>query len=232
MGTERLAELFADDALYEGGAMAAQQLPTFISNHDMGRFGYFVRKAWPLATDDEVLRRVTLGYAMLMTLRGVPVIYYGDEQGFAGTGGDQDAREDMFASRTAAYNAERLVGTTATTAQSNFVAEHPLYKTLSALAALRTSNTALREGEQVVRAYARTPGIFAVSRLDPRSKSEVLMVFNTSSQAIETEVEVDPHSERFRALHGACAPASSAPGSYHVQVAALDYIVCTSAALP
>ena len=35
-------------------------------------------------------------HAMLLTLRGVPVDYYGDEQGFAGTGGDKDARQDMF----------------------------------------------------------------------------------------------------------------------------------------
>jgi glycosidase len=232
MGTERLAELFADDALYEGGAGAAQQLPTFISNHDMGRFGYFVRKAWPSATEDEVLRRVTLGYAMLMTLRGVPVIYYGDEQGLAGSGGDQDARQDLFASRTAAYNAEPLAGTSATTAQSNFVAEHPLYKTISGLAKMRSANAALRGGEQVVRASARTPGIFAVSRFDTNRNSEVLMVFNTSIQAIDAQVEVDPHSERFQALHGVCASGSSAPGSYRVQVAALDYIVCTSASAP
>jgi glycosidase len=232
IGTERLAELFADDALYEGGAAAAQQLPTFISNHDMGRFGYFVRKAWPLAKDEEVLRRVTLGYAMLMTLRGVPVIYNGNEQGFAGTGGDQDAREDMFASKTATYNAERLIGTAASTAQSNFGAEHPLYKAISALAALRSANPALREGEQVVRAYSRAPGIFAVSRLDAKSDSEVLLAFNTSNQAIDAQVEVDPRSQHFLALHGACAPAPSAPGSYHVHIAALDYAICASAVLP
>jgi glycosidase len=232
VGTERLAELFADDALYEGGTAGAQQLPTFISNHDMGRFGYFVRKGWPRATDDEVLRRVTLGYAMLMTLRGVPVIYYGDEEGFAGTGGDQDAREDMFASKTATYNAEKLVGTAATTAQSSFDTARPLYKTIAALALLRRSNAALREGEQVVRAAARTPGIFAVSRLDAKSNAEVLVVFNTSTQAIDAQVEVDPRSRRFRGLHGSCASAPSAPGSLRVQVAALNYIVCASGSAP
>ncbi len=157
-GTERLAELFADDAVYQGGAAGARQLPTFISNHDAGRFGYFVRRARPAAADDEVLRRVILGYAMLMTLRGVPVIYYGDEQGFAGSGGDQDARQDMFASKTASFNAERLIGTKATTAQSNFGADHPLFKAISTLAMLRRANAALRRGDQVVRAYAQHAG--------------------------------------------------------------------------
>ena|SRR5271165_2402045 len=231
-GTERLAELFADDALYEGGAAGARQLPTFISNHDMGRFGYFVRKARPRAGDAEVLRRVTLGYAMLMTLRGVPVIYYGDEQGFAGTGGDQDAREDMFASQTASYNAEKLIGTAATTAQGSFDPARPLYKTIAELSMLRRANAALREGEQLVRAYARTPGIFAVSRLDAKSHTEVLIAFNTGTQALDVQVEVEPLSQRFRALHGSCEPTTSAPGSYRVRVAALDYIVCTSGSGP
>jgi glycosidase len=230
VGTERLAELFADDALYEGGAAGALQLPTFISNHDRGRFGYFVRKAKPGATDDEVLRRVTLGYAMLMTLRGVPVIYYGDEQGFAGAGGDQDARADMFASQTASYNAERPIGTSATNAQSHFGTDHPLYKAIATLAMLRRANAALREGEQVVRAYGRTPGIFAVSRLDPQNSTEILIAFNTSLQAIDAQVEVDPHSLRFRSLRGSCTPAQSAPGSYRVRVPALDYLICASAA--
>ena len=36
--------------------------------------------------------------------RGQPVVYYGDEQGFTGAGGDQDARQDMFASQVADYN--------------------------------------------------------------------------------------------------------------------------------
>ena len=31
--------------------------------------------------------------------RGNPVVYYGDEQGFTGAGGDQDARQDMFPSQ-------------------------------------------------------------------------------------------------------------------------------------
>ena len=42
-------------------------------------------------------QRVKLAHAMMLTLRGVPTIYSGDEQGFVGDGDDQDAREDMFA---------------------------------------------------------------------------------------------------------------------------------------
>jgi glycosidase len=219
--------------LYEGGATAALQLPTFISNHDDGRFGYFVRKSRPAAPDEEVLSRVMLGYAMLFTLRGVPVIYYGDEQGLAGAGGDRDARQDLFPSRTADYAAERPIGTQASTpdgaARGSFERRHPLYRAIAELAALRRDNAALREGAQIVRQYSRAPGIFAVSRMDPGSGEEVLIAFNTSTEPVDAQVLVDPRSQRFLSLHGRCALAPAA-GSYRVELAPLGYVVCASAA--
>ncbi len=108
-GTEVLARLYQDDGLYEGGVQAALRLPTFTGNHDFGRFAWIIRTARPAATDDEVLKRVMLSNAMLFLLRGVPVVYYGDEQGFVGHGIDQDSRQDLFASRVASYNDQALV---------------------------------------------------------------------------------------------------------------------------
>ncbi|MEO6361093.1 MAG: alpha-amylase family glycosyl hydrolase, partial [Sphingomicrobium sp.] len=118
--TEIWRTFFAQDVLYEGGAAAAVQLPTFLGNHDQGRFAFYLRKAFPNVSDEDQLARLTLANVLMFTARGVPTIYYGDEQGFAGDGNDQDAREDMFASQTASYNDNRLVGTAATTATSNF----------------------------------------------------------------------------------------------------------------
>ena len=113
--TEVWRDFFSQDVLYEGGEARAIQLPTFLGNHDQGRFAFYVRQAFPNASDEEVLDRVMLAHVLMFTARGVPTIYYGDEQGFAGDGGDQDAREDMFPSRTAVYNDNKLVGTRATT---------------------------------------------------------------------------------------------------------------------
>jgi glycosidase len=228
--TEVLTRLFEGDALYEGGAVAARQLPTFISNHDAGRFAYFVRATRPGVSDEEVLRRVLLAHAMLFTLRGVPVVYYGDEQGFSGRGGDQDARQDMFASRVASYNSERLLGTGDTTAQSSFNREHPLYRAIAALAALRRRESALRRGAQLLRADAGAPGLFAVSRFDPDSARELLIAFNTSTTPVSAQVSVNTTSSRFASLAGSCEPVAGAPGSYHVSVPALDYVVCASGA--
>ena len=120
VGTESWrGEFFAQDILYDGGDAAALQLPTFLGNHDAGRFSTFIRKAVPNASDEEMLKRVALGHVLMMTARGVPTIYYGDEQGFVGDGNDQDAREDMFTSRAAVYNDNDLFASSATTAQSN-----------------------------------------------------------------------------------------------------------------
>lgn len=228
-GTEVLATLFEDDALYEGGAAAALQLPTFISNHDNGRFGYFVQQLRPGISPDEALRRVLLAHAMLFTLRGVPVVYYGDEQGFAGQGGDQDARQDMFESQVASYRSERPLGS-AVAGGSHFDAQHPLYRAIAGLAQLRSTQAALRRGQQIVRSSGPEPGLFAVSRVDPDNGREILIAFNTSLTALSAQVLIESASRRFVALHGACQPESSAPGSYHVEVAPLDFVVCAAVA--
>ena len=225
-GTDTLEYLFAGDVLYEGGKAAARSQVTWISNHDDGRFGFFVRRAFPHASDEEVLHRVILGNAMLLTLRGVPQIYSGEEQGFAGNGGDQDAREDMFASKVASYNAEKLIGTIATTATANFNPAHPLYRAIADLTRIRTATAALRQGRQVVRAAGTAPGLFAVSRFDPRDGHEVLAAFNTSTQPITAQIEVEVASSRFSALSGPCAAAASAPGSVKITLPALGYAIC------
>lgn len=231
-GTDELARLFAADVLYEGGAATALQLPTFVSNHDDGRFGYFVQRERQSASPAEVLQRVRLAYAMLLTLRGVPTVYYGDEQGFAGHGGDQAARQDMFASRVASYNDQALLGSATTTAVSHFDNANPLFGLIATLAKLRQQHSALSQGIQVTRASSKAPGIFAVSRMDPPSEREILVAFNTGAEAISTMVEVNTSSDRFTAVYGRCAPEAQAPGSYRVELAPLDFVICASGAAP
>jgi glycosidase len=225
VGADALARVFSQDALYAGGAQAALQLPTFLGNHDMGRIGWFVRAAHPKASDDEITRRVILAHAFLMFTRGAPVIYYGDEQGLAGEGGDKDSRQDMFASQVAAYNADRLVDG-APAAGDHFKTDGALYKAISAMARLRAAEPALRRGGQVVRAAGDKPGLFAVSRMT--EAGEVLVAFNTGLTPIAAQVEVDATSRTWRSAHGSCAAAAAAPGSYRVEIGPLDYKICVS----
>jgi glycosidase len=163
----------------------------------------------------------------MFTARGVPTIYSGDEQGFVGDGGDQDAREDMFASRTAVYNDNDLLGTRATTASSNFDRSHTLFRLLSQLAKLRTSQPALRRGETVLRSAGDEPGLLAFSRLLPRE--EVLVLANTSTRPVQANVQVDVGSARFRSLMGRCTPTARAPGSISVSLPPLGYAICHAA---
>ena len=223
-GTARLERLFFFDADYEGGAAAALQLPTFLGNHDMGRFAQFVRKARPGIGEDELLKRVELAHALLFLARGVPVVYYGDEQGFAGDGGDQDARQDMFASRVASYNDDALVGSGATTTQENFATEGALFRVIATLAKLRAEDAALRRGAMQVRFAGESPGLFAFSRV--LDGQETLVAINTGDAPVAAPVLVQSTSRSWRALHGRCAPTSAAPGSLRVELGPLDYIVC------
>jgi glycosidase len=227
-GSDKLATVFNGDALYEGGEATAIQLPTFVSNHDAGRFAHYVRKHRPDASDAEVLQRTLLAHAMMFTLRGVPVVYAGDEQGFVGDGNDQDAREDMFPSKVASYNDNVLLGTKATTAQSNFDRSHPIYAAIARLAALRRDHTALRRGQQILRSYGEQPGLFAVSRVDPQTHTEILIAFNTSTAPLQANVEVNVQSTAFTSLEGTCAAQPSVPGSYKVSLEPLSYVICAS----
>jgi glycosidase len=169
-----------------------------------------------------------LAHAMLLTLRGVPTIYSGDEQGFAGKGGDQDARQDMFASKVASYNEQRLIGTRATTAQANFDTNHPLYKEIAELARIRTTHPALTRGLQLIRYSSDKPGLFAVSRFDPMSGREMLLLFNSSAEPIRQNVRVDVRSTNFDALAGGCPLRAQAPGSVEVELPAFGFAVCNA----
>lgn len=226
--TDELAKLFRADPLYEGGSEAALQLPTFIGNHDAGRIGFFIRHFMPNAPADEVLKRDMLAHAMLLTLRGVPTIYSGDEQGFVGKGGDQDARQDMFPSKVASYNEDRLLGSSATTAQSNFDTNHPLYREIADLAHIRTTHPALTRGLQLVRYSSDKPGLFAVSRFEPRTGREMLLLFNTSTVPLQQNVQVETRSKEFEVLVGECPLTAQAPGSVQIELPALGYAVCNA----
>ncbi|MBS0254038.1 MAG: alpha-amylase [Proteobacteria bacterium] len=226
-GTDRLEELFAADPLYQGGEAGASATVTWVSNHDDGRIAQAIRAALPQASLAEVQARVALGHAMLLTLRGVPAIYAGDEQGFIGRGGDQDARQDLFASQVAQYNAEEVPGGPAGS-RDRFDRAHPLYRMIADLARLRRGSPALRQGRQVVRARSTEPGLFAVSRFDPATGAEVLVAFNTATRPLTAQIEVETASLRFATLAGTCPASAAAPGSATLVLPPLSFAVCAA----
>ena len=226
-GPRLMAEFLQQDAIYPGGAKTALGLPTFLGNHDFGRFAMFVRQMSGSNDEATLLARVKLGHAMMFLLRGVPTVYYSDEQGFISDGNDQLAREDMFASVVAAYNDNNLIGSDATTAQSNFDPAHPLYRLIGDLAKARSASPALRRGLSEVRAFEEAaPGLLAAERHDPESGQRVLVLFNTGNSPLSRNVEVSYRARQVAPLLGQCPAALAAPGSVRVTLPAFGFAAC------
>ncbi|MCL9999629.1 MAG: alpha-amylase family glycosyl hydrolase [Erythrobacter sp.] len=226
-GPRLMAEFLDQDAIYPGGAKTALGLPTFLGNHDFGRFSMFVAQMSGNADEGTLLARVKLGHAMMFLLRGVPTVYYGDEQGFISDGNDQLAREDMFPSRVPAYNDNDLIGSDATTAADNFDPAHPLYRQIAALSAARTAAPALRRGLTTVRAFTEEgPGLLAVERHDPETGQRILALFNTGESPLSRSIEVSYRASRITPLVGPCPAALAAPGSVTVTLPAFGFAAC------
>jgi alpha-amylase len=230
--TTELRDFFVADDWYTDADSNAYQLPTFLGNHDMGRFGRFVTLANPGAGDAERLARVGLGHALMYLSRGNPVVYYGDEQGFTGDGGDQDARQDMFPSHVASYNDDDLIGTDATTAQDNFDESHPLYRAIADLADLRATYGALRNGMQQHRVSSDGPGIYAFSRMDRVGRREFVVALNNATQAQTATIPTYSADAVFRRVYGrggAGRVTTAADKSLRVTVGPLSAVVYRAA---
>jgi alpha-amylase len=199
---DRLREFFEGDDWYTDADSNAYQLPTFLGNHDMGRIGRFVSIANGGASDAELLARDRLAHELMYLSRGNPVIYYGDEQGFTGDGGDQLARQDMFPSLVPEYNDDDLIGTSATTAQSNFDRRHPLYRSIGDLAELTREHDALRDGAQQHRYAAAGQGIYAFSRIDRRRQREYVVALNNAETAQTAAIPTYAAKRHFKRIHG------------------------------
>ena len=227
-GTQELARLIDDDVLYEGGAPTALIQPTFLGNHDSGRIGLLLSQQAPTAGASELLARAMLAHAMLLAMRGVPVIYSGDEQGFVGHGGDQLARQDMFASKVPQYTDQPLLGTARTGAQDNYDRAHPLYQLIAELSAVRRSTPALTSGRSLVRTFSDKPGLFALSRFDPVTGREVVIAFNTANAPASAPIPVAARSRTFSPLAGQCSLRADGPGSLTVTLPALGFAICAA----
>lgn len=189
VASDELRGFFAKDDYYIDADSDAYSLPTFIGNHDMGRIGYFLQQAAGDNPDPEsLLKRARLGHGLMFFARGIPVIYYGDEQGFTGDGNDQDARENMFPAQVASYNDNNLIGTDATTATENFDTDHPLYRSIAEFSGIYQAHPTLRRGVQIHRHSGGEPGIYAFSRIDPETREEYILAFNNATEARSTEV--------------------------------------------
>ncbi|MCT9139824.1 pullulanase-type alpha-1,6-glucosidase [Streptomyces violarus] len=206
---QKLAGVFGDDYKYTTGKANAYEQVTFLGNHDMGRIGYFLKQDDPKATDAELLKKDKLANELMFLSRGNPVVYYGDEQGFTGAGGDKDARQSMFASRTADYLDDDPIGTDRTHAEDAYDTRAPLYRQISALAKLRKANPALTDGVQQERYAADGPGVYAFSRTDAKRGTEYVVAFNNAAEKKTATFATGSAGMAFKGVHGTDASLKS-----------------------
>jgi glycosidase len=228
--TRALESFFAGDDWYTDADSNVYQLPTFLGNHDMGRIGSFIAADNPGATDTEKVARDQLAHELMYFSRGNPVVYYGDEQGFTGPGGDQDARQTLFASQVPEYLDDDLLGTDATHAMDNFSPGHPLYSRISQLAALTKEHPALRDGAHQHRYASEGPGIYAFSRTGAEDQREYVVALNNSEQEQAAEVPTYIAKRSYSLVYGEAAGEvkTSADGKLAVTVPPLSAVVYES----
>lgn len=128
-------------------------MPTFIDNHDVDRF--------LAGADEPALRQALL---MLMTLPGIPVIYYGTEQGFSAR------RRAMFA------------GGFGSGGKDHFDSAAPLYRYLRDVAALRRSHRLFSRGVPTILAENPASAGTLAWRMD-YGDDVALVAFNTADGA-------------------------------------------------
>ncbi|SBT44116.1 pullulanase-type alpha-1,6-glucosidase [Micromonospora auratinigra] len=219
-----LADVYARDDLYAARDTDANRLPTFLGNHDMGRIGSFIAATG--GDDAAQLKRDELAHQLMFLTRGQPVVYSGDEQGFTGPGGDKDARQDMFASKTADYLDDDLIGTTRTHAVDQYDPTHPLYRTIAELGKLRQAHPALRDGVQVTRYAADGPGVFAFSRVLPSERVEYVAAVNNAGTPQTVTVDTWSAGATFTGIYGGAAGATAGgDGKLSVTVPAMSAVV-------
>ncbi|TDU87074.1 pullulanase-type alpha-1,6-glucosidase [Kribbella voronezhensis] len=198
----QLRDLYANDDYYTDADSNAYQLPTFLGNHDMGRVGTFLKQNG--VNGQELLARDKLAHSLMFLTRGQPVIYYGDEQGFTGAGGDKDARQDMFATKTADYTDDEVVdgtGTTTIGSKDRFDVNAPMYKHIAGLQKLRAQYPALADGTQVHRYSSNAGGLYAFSRFGA-DRTEYLVVANNATTAKSATIPTYMKDSKFKPIYG------------------------------
>jgi len=130
------------------------RMPSFLDNHDVDRF---------LKGGSELALRQSL--ALIMTLPGIPTLYYGTEQSF------KEQRAAMFAK---GYGSGGL---------DHFNQQAPLYTYTRSLTTLRKQHQVFSRGvPTILREDAAGPGVLAY-RMDHGNQS-AWVVFNTAEQPV------------------------------------------------
>jgi alpha-amylase len=216
----RMVELFNADDYWTTATTSAYGQPTFLGNHDMGRVGYFLHTNM-FGDMNLTLKRSLLGNEVLFFSRGAPVLYYGDEKGMIGTGGDKAARQNMFPTQVEDWKSEPRIGSTPIGNRSAFDVKNPLEAQITEIQRLIRQNPALRSGAQQLRS-AKASVVAMTRYLDGQ---EYLVVFNSSEEESSFGASVVTANSTWSAIYGKPIKIESSGSSISGTVAPLTSIV-------
>lgn len=184
---------------------AGQFFTTFLDNHDQKARFRFIDPADPDRYDAQVSAAVGCLYSLL----GIPVLYYGTEQGLAGRGdSDENVREALWGAPGGGFD------------ETN-----PFFVEIRKIAAVRASEPALRYGRQYFRPISGSgadfgistaaPGIVAFSRI--LNDREIVIVANTMTRSAFSgfclvDFALNPDGYRFSRLYSNLAATATNPG--------------------
>ncbi len=217
-----LQSLYAGDDRYTTPDSSATALPTFLGNHDMGRVGYFLKNT------SDALERDLLAHDLMFLGRGQPVVYYGDEQGFAGAdpGNDKSARQSLFASQVAEYQEQALLTGETAGSVDRFDTAAPVYTHIARLSQLRADHPALATGAQIERYADSGAGVYAFSRVDRDERIEYLVALNNTAADKTVELTTLTADASFAPIYGAEQEVTTdAASATSVTVPALSAVV-------
>ncbi|MBV8866190.1 MAG: cyclomaltodextrinase N-terminal domain-containing protein [Acidobacteriaceae bacterium] len=160
---ERLSRTLAQDPLYPDPA----GLVTFFGNHDIPRF---------MSESGATPERLKLAFTLLLTMRGIPCIYYGDEIGMQG-GNDPDNRRDFPGGwKEDSRNAFEAAGRTSE--------ENQIFDYVRKLTAVRAKSEALRKGKMIDLAVTTRTWAFARQS----GEEAAVVVINNGAEAADIQV--------------------------------------------
>ena len=172
-----ISSVFDADDWYTTSSTNAYNQVTFLGNHDMGRFGQMLK--WAGDPVEDLWGSSLLGYDLMYMSRGIPNVYYGDENGIIGTGGDQASRQDMFPTSVNAWKTEPRIARNPIGSGSYLTErDHPIQERITNLNQLRNAHPALKTGAQIKRLAAN--GILAFSRFDSADRREYVVALNNT----------------------------------------------------
>jgi glycosidase len=173
---ETCAKILAEDRLYT----SPNVLVTFLGLHDVSRF---------MSESGASADKLKLAFTFLMTTRGTPMIYYGDEIGMRG-GEDPDNRRDFPGGwKDDARNAFEASGRTAE--------ENAVFDYVRKLTAVRAKLEPLRRGKLVELSIAKETWVYAREN----GSEAVIVAINNGNQPAEIPIRFGTDGE-FRAQLG------------------------------